>query len=327
MKIAVTGANGHVGYNLCKSLISKGHQVSALVHKHAKPINSLEVRLVNGDVLDRKSLLELMEGAEIVFHLAAQISITGDPSGSVFRSNAEGTRNMISAARELKVRRVIHFSSIHAFNHSPQDKVLDETRPLVGAEAFAYDRSKAEGERAVMEAAHQGMDAIVLSPTAIIGPEDPEPSLTGKAVLQILGHQIPALVPGGYNWIDVRDVVSTAISAMDKGRPGEKYLVAGTWHSLKDLSGLIGKHSGVKTVSTVLPFWSAWLGLPFITAYSKMVKRLPLYTSESLDIVAKGSRLIDNTKARKELGLDPRPLDVTIRELIDWFKDNNYLNK
>jgi len=327
MKIAVTGANGHVGYNLCKSLLDKGFQVKALTHKHTESISKLDLALVKGDLMDKTSLLDLLDGVEVVFHLAAQISITGDPSGSVYRNNAEGTRNMLSAAKDRKIRRFIHFSSIHAFCQEPQDKTLDENRPLVGSEAFAYDRSKAEGERAVMEAARNGLDAIVLSPTAIIGPADPEPGLTGKAVLQLLHHKIPALVPGGYNWIDVRDVVSTAISAIDKARPGQKYLVAGKWHSIKELSGFISKHSGIKTVQTVLPFWSAKIGLPFITMYSRLTGSEPLYTSESLEIIAKGSRFIDNTKSRNELGLDPRPLDGTIRDLVTWFKDNNYLTK
>ncbi|MCX6285823.1 MAG: NAD-dependent epimerase/dehydratase family protein [Bacteroidetes bacterium] len=327
MKIAVTGANGHVGYNLCKSLLDKGFQVKALTHKHTESISKLDLTLVKGDLLDKTSLLELMDGVDVVFHLAAQISITGDPSGSVYRINAEGTRNMLSAAKDRNIKRFIHFSSIHAFCQDPQEKALDENRPLVGSEAFAYDRSKAEGERFVMEAARNGLDAIVLSPTAIIGPADPEPGLTGKAVLQLLNHKIPALVPGGYNWIDVRDVVNTAISAIEKARQGQKYLVSGKWHSLKELSGFVGKHSGIKTIQTVLPFWSAKVGLPFITMFSKLTGSEPLYTSESLEIVAKGSRLIDNTKSRTELGLDPRPLDETICDLYTWFKDNNYLSK
>ncbi len=327
MKIAVTGANGHVGYNLCKSLLDKGFQVKALTHKHTNSIGKLNLSLVKGDVLDKTSLLELLDEVDVVFHLAAQISITGDPSGSVYRNNADGTKNMLSAARDRKIKRFIHFSSIHAFCQDPQEKSLDETRPLVGSEAFAYDRSKAEGEKAVMEAARNGMEAVVLSPTAIIGPADPEPGLTGKAVLQLLNHKIPALVPGGYNWIDVRDVVSTAISAIENARPGQKYLVAGKWHSLKELSAIVCRHSGVKTVQTVLPFWSAKIGLPFITMYSKLTGSEPLYTTESLEIVAKGSRFIDNSKSRKELGLEPRPLDETIHDLIEWFKTNNYLNK
>jgi len=327
MKIAVTGANGHVGYNLCKSLLDKGFKVKALVHQHTDAIRKLDLTLVKGDLLEKSTLLDLLDEADVVFHLAAQISITGDPSGSVYRNNAEGTRNVISASRDRKIKRFIHFSSIHAFCQDPQEMPLDESRPLVGPEAFAYDRSKADGERAVMEAARNGLDAVVLSPTAIIGPADPQPSLTGNAVLQLIHHKIPALVPGGYNWIDVRDIADTAIQAIEKARTGEKYLLAGKWHSLKELSAYVAQYSAKKTVQAELPFWSAKLGLPFITAFSRLTGNEPLYTRESLEIIAKGNRLIDNSKAKNELGLDPRPLSETIRDLIAWFHENNYLNK
>jgi len=170
-----------------------------------------------------------------------------------------------------------------------------------------------------------GLNAVVLSPTAIIGPSDPEPSLIGNAVLDIYNHKIPSLVPGGYDWVDVRDIVNAAISAIENGRTGEKYLLAGHWHSLKEFSALIQQHSNRKTVKTVFPLWSARLGLPFISFYSKMSGTKPLYTSESLTIISEGNRSISNSKARKELGFAPRPLSDTIHDLLDWFKESKYL--
>lgn len=322
MRIAVTGANGHVGVNLCKSLVEQGHQVKALTHRHDQGIKLLPVSIIQGDLLDKATLIPLLSDVEVVFHLAAKISITGDPDGMVARINTEGTRNMLAAAKECNVRRFIHFSSIHAFQQHPQDQPLDETRPLVFDEGFAYDRSKAAGERAVMEAAKNGFDALVLSPTAIIGPDDPEPSLTGNAVIDIYNHKIPSLVPGGYDWVDVRDVVAAAIAAIGKGRTGEKYLLSGHWHDLKGFSGLIQLHSGRKTVSTVLPMWIARVGLPFIDLYSKLSGTMPLYTSESLTIISEGSRLINNSKARKELNFNPRPLSDTIKDFLTWLKEN-----
>ena len=223
MVIAITGANGHVGANLCKALLELGHEVRALVHKNTNGLEKLDVKLFKGDLLNKESLIPFIDGAEIVFHLAAKISINGDPHGSVRAINTEGTRLMIKLSKELGIRRFIYFSSIHAFQQKPHDQVLDESRPLVGDEAFAYDRSKADGERIVINAANDGLDAFVLSPTAIIGPMDFEPSLMGKAFLQLYHHQIPALVPGGYNWVDVRDVVNAAIQSIEKGKTGQKY--------------------------------------------------------------------------------------------------------
>jgi dihydroflavonol-4-reductase len=233
---------------------------------------------------------------------------------------------MVELSREYNVKRFIHFSSIHAFRQEPHDKVLDENRPLVGDEAFAYDRSKADGERIVMNAAKEGFYAFVLSPTAIIGPMDYEPSLMGKALLQLYHHQIPALVPGGYNWVDVRDIVQGAIQSIEKGRKGEKYLLAGHWHSLPEVARLIEKYTGKKIVNTVMPFWLAWIGLPFITLYSRMSKRIPLYTSESLKIIIRGSKQISHEKAEKELGFNPRNIDETIKDVMKWFEINGYLN-
>ena len=325
MIIAVTGANGHVGVNLCKALLNQGHEVRALTHKNIQGLKNIPVNLLKGDVLDIASLIPLLQGVEIVFHLAARISITGDPDGMVARINVEGTKNLVKVALDCKVKKFIHFSSIHAFQQHPLDRPLDENRPLVKDEGFAYDRSKATGERAVMEAVPMGLNALILSPTAIIGPSDPEPSLIGNAVLDLYNHKIPSLVPGGYDWVDVRDIVTAAISAIENGRIGEKYLLSGHWHSLKEFSGLIQLYSDRKIVKTVLPLWLARLGLPFITLYGRMTGTKPLYTSESLTIISEGNRLISNSKARNELEFNPRPLSDTIHDMLDWFKEYKYL--
>jgi dihydroflavonol-4-reductase len=327
MRIAVTGANGHVGVNLCKALLEQGHEVRALCHKNLNGIRDLDVLKIQGDMLDTSSLKKLLDQAEVVFHLAARISITGDSDGMVSRTNAEGTKNILNAAMEAGVRRFIHFSSIHAFQQQPHNQELNETRPLVGSKGFAYDVSKATGERSVYEAVGKGLNAVILSPTAITGPSDPQPSLLGSAVLQIYNNRIPSLVPGGYNFVDVRDVVSGALAAIERGRAGEKYLLAGHYHTLREFSGLIQLHSGKKTVRTVLPFWLARVGLPFIHLYSRLTGNEPLYTSESLTIIGEGSTMISHAKAREELGFNPRPFSDTIRDLIEWFKQNGFINK
>ena len=155
-------------------------------------------------------------------------------------------------------------------------------RPLVNNDGFAYDRSKAEGERIVREASKNGLDAVILNPTAILGPDDPQPSLTGKAVLQLYYRKVPSLVPGGYNWVDVRDVVQGAIAALERGRKGEKYLLSGTYCSLPDLSKLISTIGECKDPWDCYSFLACTCGLPFITAYSRISGTEPLYTRESL---------------------------------------------
>ena len=326
MNIAVTGANGHVGINLCEELLHQGHRVKALTHMHDSGLKHLEVEQIKGDILVKDSLQNLVSNAEIVIHLAAKISINGAGDSSIRQINVDGTRNILQASIENKVKRFIHFSSIHAFEQHPLNEVLDESRPLVSDKAFAYDMSKAEGERLVMDAAHDGFDAFVICPTAIIGPADYEPSLTGKAMIELYHRQIPALVPGGYNWVDVRDVVQGCIASIERGKRGEKYLLSGRWRSLSEITRLITQITGVKTPSLVMPFWVARVGLPFITLFSKISGVQPLYTGESLHIIKNGSRNISNMKARKDLGFNPRDLEDTLTDLFQWFKENGIIN-
>jgi len=325
MKIAVTGANGHVGVNLCRTLYDQGHDVVALVHTKNDGIRKHPVKIVKGDLLNKDSLIPFLQDAEILFHLAARISITGDKDGMVARINHEGTMNLLEIAQRNGIKRMIHFSSIHAFSQHPLHEPLDETRPLVGKKGFAYDISKAAGEKAVMKAVGNGLDAVILAPTAIIGPSDHEPSLIGQAVIDMIKGKIPSLVPGGYDWVDVRDVVGAAITAMDKGRKGEKYLLSGHWRSLKEFSAAIKKVTGIKTVQTEIPMWVARLGLPFISGYSRMMQTKPLYTGESLTILTEGNRFISHQKAAKELNYAPRALESSLFDLVEWFRREHML--
>lgn len=325
MVIAVSGANGHVGINLCRRLIENGHTVRTLVHRHDYALKYLDTEMVRGDLLNPEELGSFIDGAEVVFHLAAKISISGDKREYLKKINVEGTRNLVHQSIKAGVKRFIHFSSIHAISQSPYDQILDEKRALVGQGAFLYDRSKAEGEKIVLTAAKEGMDTFVLSPTAIIGPSDNEPSLTGQAFLQLFHKQIPALVPGGYNWVDVRDIVETAINSIKNGRSGEKYILSGSWHSLKEIAEMIEQITGQPTPRIEMPFWVARIGLPFISIFSKLTGGVPLYTSESLTIIKQSNKMISNEKARNELGFKPRPIRETIKDIFEWFEKEGYL--
>ena len=284
------------------------------------------MEIIQGVIMYPVVLDKLFYQVDGCFHLAAIISIEGGYSGNVWKVNAEGTRTVVDAALRNEVSRFIHFSTIHAFQQKPLNGKLDETRPIVGTKGMPYDVSKAAGERIVIDSVSKGLNALILCPTAIIGPSDPGPSLTGKAVLEMVHQQIPALIPGGYDWVDVRDIVDAAIQAITKGRIGEKYILSGHYHSLLELSRLIASVSGRKTPQLVLPMWLAWMGLPFIQIYSRLQGVQPLYTKDSLKIIAESNQLIQNEKARHELGFSPRPLEETIRDLIAWFIQTKRIN-
>jgi len=325
MKIAVTGANGHVGANLCRSLIAESHQVKALVHEHQDALEGLDIEIIHGSVNDSEALRKLFKGADIVFHLAAVISIDGQKD-KLLEVNYEGTQNLINIIRENGVKRLIHFSSIHALQHYPFNEPMDEKRPLMTEGPTWYEITKSRADKMVLEAAREGLDAVVLNPTAIVGPNDFKPSLVGTVLIRLYNNSLPALVPGGYNWVDVRDVVHGAIAAMERGRKGERYILGGKWVSVRDLALTVEKVTGKKVNKLTVPTGLARIGVPFIKAYAKITKQEPLYTGESLTTLVEVNKLISCRKAEIELGYSSRDLEITVRDTIDWFRQKGYIN-
>ncbi len=324
MKIAVTGANGHVGANLCRSLIAEGHEVKALIHKNSNSLKDLDLEMVRGGLNDTSALRNLCKGTEVVFHLAAMISIDGQKN-KLLETNVEGTKNLAGVIMEDGVRRMVHFSSIHALSHFPLDKPMDETRPLITDGQMWYEITKSKAEKFIMDQTSNGLDAVVINPTAIVGPYDFKPSLVGTVLIRLYKNSLPALVPGGYNWVDVRDVVRGAIAAMDKGRKGERYILGGNWISVRDLAMTVEKVTGKRINKFTIPTAVAKIGVPFIKAYAKIFRQEPLYTYESLKTLLDVNTMISYKKAATELGYSPRDFEITIRDTMDWYKTNGYL--
>lgn len=326
MKVAVTGASGHIGNCLVRELEKQGAGIKVLVHNFRSDLDSMDVELIQGNLLEPESLVNLCEGVDVVFHLAAQIAIENRSSEHVYETNVTGTKNMIKAANYSRVRKFIHFSSIHAFQIGSPDQMMDESRSLVKTNKAIYEFTKAEGEREVMIAIKEGLNAVILNPTAVIGPFDYRDSLLGQALRKIYQNKLPFLVSGGYNWVDVRDVVSASIRAVEYGRKGEKYILSGEFCSLKELSVMISKISGCK-IPVIVPVSLARLACPFFKVYSSVTDKKPLYTYQSLNILMNSPVNISNAKAKKELGYEPRPLEQTLRDTFDWYKENNFIHQ
>lgn len=323
MNIALTGASGHIGANLCRELLASSHKLRVLSNRFTVSLEGLDIEYVKGDVLNLTSLRELAYGAEIFIHLAASISINGDQH--VLDTNVVGTKNVLDAVRDCQVKRLIHFSSIHALVHQPLDQPLDEGRPLAVSDHIIYNQSKALAEELVLHAVDAGLDAVIINPTSVMGPNDFKPSLIGQAIIQLSKGKIPALIPGGYDWVDVRDVTAGTISAMDKGRSGQSYLLSGHYKTLQELYEQISLFQGTDKKLPVIPFWLAEIGVPFLKAWARISGNKPLYTRESVEILKTAHTGISSKKARKELGYDSRPFQDTLRDTLEWFGENNYL--
>jgi dihydroflavonol-4-reductase len=324
MKIAVTGASGHVGTNLCEMLIQQGHQLKALVYQDLTGIEHLPIEFIQGDVTREEDLVTLCRNCEIVIHLAAYISLRKkDPNCG--RINVDGCINLINAAKKTGIRKIIHFSSIHAFNQEPFDETLDENRSLCLNSFISYNQSKARGQKIMMESSTRDLEIIILNPTAIIGPVDYTPSYFGHALLRFYRGQNPGLIPGGYNWVDVRDVCQATINALEYGTGGTSYLISGSWQSLKTVVSEIWKLGGHAPPKLELPIFLAQIGTTFLNIHSYISKRPPLFTYVALDTIKNSHRDISNEKARQFLKYNPRPFDVTLYDTIKWFQDNKYI--
>jgi dihydroflavonol-4-reductase len=325
MKVAVTGASGHIGNCLVRELKKQGASVKILIHNFRNDSDEIGVEIIRGNLLEAESLNYLCEGVDVVFHLAAQIDIGNKSPAKIYETNVTGTKNILKAANKQKVKKFVHFSSIHAFQTKPLDMVLDEDRSKVESKEIIYEYSKAEGEREVKKAVEEGLNAVILNPTAVIGPFDFRGSLLGQALLKIYQNKLPFLVAGGYNWVDVRDVVAASLQAIEWGRNGENYILSGKYCSLRDLSVMISKISGCK-IPMIIPVALAQLACPFFKLYSSISNKEPLYTYQSLNILINSPTNISSAKAIKELSYKPRPLEQTLIDTFDWYRQEKFIN-
>ncbi|MEP7128793.1 MAG: NAD-dependent epimerase/dehydratase family protein [Chitinophagales bacterium] len=327
MKIAVTGASGHVGNVLVNDLLNAGHEVTVLLHKGTIELDHLPVKSVKGDVLDENSLVALMTGVEAVIHAAAVISISGDSDGMLRKVNVQGVELMLKTALKMNVKKFVHVSSIHAFRQLPSDVPLNESRTLADQSAPAYDLSKRDGQLLALSFAEKGLDVTIVNPTSIVGPPDYKPSLMGQAIINLCNGKVPALIPGGFDFVDVRDVSTGIINALYNGKKGNCYLLAGKWHSITDIAKMLSAISGRKINPPLIPEWVARIGLPFTKAAAMITGNPPAYTKESIDALMEGNRMIDASSAKRELNFYPRPFEETLADTYKWFVEKASIKK
>ncbi len=325
--IAVTGASGHLGNVICRQLCEKGYQVKALYHSFSESLLDLPIELIQGDILNPADLEKLMTGCSAVINSAAIISIHGDPSGIVFKTNTEGPRQVLEVAKRLGIKRIVHISSVHAVQELPLSTLMDETRPYKTATAFPYDYSKATGEQILLAGLQEdGPEVVIVRPTCIIGPFDFKPSELGNGLLQLYRRQLPALPEGGFNFVDVRDVAASTINAIDQGRNGEAYFLAGKYYTMIEMADRVCKIIGKKNRLWVLPFGFLKSLLPLVRLYARITGIQPPLTLESITAVKNGHPNMITAKAEKELGLQFRPLENSIQDFFDWYQTRKPLN-
>lgn len=320
MKIAITGASGYIGSVLVPLLLSDGHTLRLLTRKPLPEMAPEGICFVQGHLLEEPAIRRLVAGADAVIHLAAVISVDDRQDKTLFDINTSGTWLLAATAQQAGVKRFIHLSSVTAYNQAPYDQPMDESRDVVKTTRYGYDYSKAVSQAIALEYNGNGMEVIVLAPTAVMGPFDQQPSLIGKAVVSMYKGKIPALIPGGVDFIDVRDVAGAIVSALNRGTAGAVYLLSGEWVSLVSLNREIGRIKERPLTLPVVPLWLVFSMLPLVRMLAAISGGPPFYTRQSVYNLIYSNKKIDHAKATAELNFRPRPFTETLRDTIDWFR-------
>jgi dihydroflavonol-4-reductase len=316
VRFVVTGASGHLGINVVRALVAAGETVRGVDVRCGAALAGLDAEFVEADILDAAALKDALAGTDFVLHLAAKISIAGDPDGSVHRVNVDGVRTVAEAALAAGVRRLVHCSSLHAYDVGGIDGPVRESgRKATEARLPAYDRSKAAGEDELRRVIERGLDAVILNPSGMFGPVDPEPSRLGRVLLAMFKGRMPVTVTGAFDWVDVRDVATALIAAAVRGRTGENYLVGGHRASVMELGRLAAEVSGRRPPRLVAPLRPVRLAARAAVrlAGPRRAGRL-LLTPESLHALGTDP-VVDCSKAVAEIGYRPRPLAETVADL------------
>lgn len=325
----VTGAAGHMGTALCHALRAAGHDVRALVRSDARALADLaqapgpgSLTLCPGDILSPATLQAACAGAAYVFHAAAQITLGYGPDPRAAAVNIAGTRNVAAASRAAGAR-LCHVSSIQALAQRPLDAPLTEERPLVNdgdRHALTYDRHKAAAERVVLAAVDQGLDAVIVNPASLLGPYDYKPSYMGRVLRLLHRGLLPAVVAGGQSWVDVRDVADGALRAAQRGRRGERYLLAGDYAPIADLLALYQEVSGAPCPRLRAPLWLARPFAPLFEHGARALGREPLFSAGALQAL-RSNPDIRSDKAAAELGYARRPLRDTLADSYRFLRE------
>jgi dihydroflavonol-4-reductase len=319
-KTLVTGGTGFVGVHLVRELARRGDDLRLLVRdrSNTEPLDGIECERASGDVTDRDSVRRAMKGVERVFHVAGTTSMRTRARDRVFEVNVQGTRNVMEEALRAGVVRAVLTSSSSAVGAARPGETIDEDQPFtVGRLGIAYINSKHEAELVAMRTAAKGLPVVIVNPSFVLGPDDPNPSGTSNALVRrLLLRRIPGYLDGAINIVDVRDVATGHLLADEVGQEGERYLLTGRNFTLQRLFADLSRIAGVPAPPVRM---RGRLVVGGVEAMEFIGVRLPT----SADEVRSGTQWFTyrNDKAREQLAWEPRPHEETLEDTVRWQLD------
>ena len=325
MRILVTGSTGHIANVLIRELLKKGYNdITAFIRNGEKSawLDGLNIKLAYGDVRDIDSLKKAFEGHDVVFHLAGLIDIGNGNKQLMHDINVGGSKNVVEACKSVGVKRLIYTSSVHAIPTKPIGEVISETKnfspDLVKG---TYAKTKAEATAYMLKSNSNDLQVIITHPSGVIGPYEYITSNLGQLIIDCAKRKMKAYISGGYNFVDVRDVALGLIGALEKGTPGECYILAGHYVSIEELIKYVQDITNVPAPKFKLARWFAYATGALSEVYYKIVKQKPLFTSYSVYTTGTNANF-SIEKAKKELGYSPRDFKETMVDTIYWMKEN-----
>jgi len=323
----VTGATGFVGSHVARALTEQGADLRLLVRAKSDPrnIEDLQAERVVGDLREPASLEKAMSGCDVVFHVAADYRFWVPDPEQMFRANLEGTRAILNAANKNAVRRVVYTSSVATMGFTANGHPADENSPVSPGNMIGpYKQSKFLAEQAAMEAGRSGMDVVVVNPTTPVGERDIKPTPTGRIIVDFLKKKFPAYVDTGLNLVDVQECARGHVTALEKGRSGERYILGGENLTLKQILDKLATITGLRSPKLRVPYVVALAtGVVDEVVTGKILGREPRAT---IDAVRMGRKkmFVSSAKAERELGWKQVPVDDALRRAVQWFRANGY---
>lgn len=320
--VLVTGASGFLGWHVARALTERGHSVRALCRPGSQ-IRELAVERVEGDLRDPDSLKRAVSGCGLVFHVAADYRLWSRNSADLYRSNVDGTKNLLEAAENAGVDRIVYTSTVGCIG-MPQTHAGNEDTPVsIGDMAGHYKRSKWLAEQIALEKAAQGLPVVIVNPTAPVGDHDWKPTPTGKIIVDFMLNRLPAFVDTGLNLVDARDTAQGHLLAADRGKAGERYILGSENLTLEQILARLALITGKKAPKTKVPYAVAYAAGVVTTGWANLTGKEPLAPLEGVRMARK-KMFVTHAKAQRELGFAPKPADEALRRAVDWFRQNGY---